>query len=262
MQKTQARALTAGLILSLTAGVLSATVLTPAPSQDVSDARAMLTEWVDVERAISLEKRDWALGKELLTDRIGIVQDEIAATRDEIEAARANIATTEEKFAELAVENDALKVASSSLESRVLALEARTRGLLAKLPPPIVERVSVLSARLPKEGAETKASLGERFQNIVGILNEVNKFHGDVAMFSEVRTLEDGTSAEVSTLYVGISQAFYATSDLKHAGIGRGGKQGWEWLPANEAAPAIAQAIAIFNSEEPAAFVHLPLQVD
>lgn len=262
MKNLNAASLGVALTLSLGAGLLSATTLTPAPSQDVVDTRDVLDKWIETERAISAERRDWALGKELLTDRVELVQDEIDALRASIDEATASIVAADEKRDELLAENEALKAASASLEAIVVELEARVRELLTKLPPPIVERVSVLSVRLPKAGEATQASLSVRFQNIVGILNEVNKFHGDVALYSEVRELEDGTSAEVATLYIGIGQAYYVTGDGLHAGLGRGGPQGWTWTPANDAAPEIARAIRIFESEEPADFVPLTFQID
>jgi hypothetical protein len=262
MQNPLSRPLIAALILSAGAGLLSATSLMDPPTQDVVNTREVLKEWVDVERTLSAEQRDWAMGKELIQDRIELVQEEIDSLRSRIGEAQESIAAADIKRQELLDENESLKAASASLEAIVADLEARVIGLLAKLPPPIVERVSMLSARLPKAGAETKSSLGERFQNIVGILNEVNKFNGEIALFSEVRTLEDGSSAEVSAMYVGVGQAYYVTGDQKHAGLGTSSADGWIWKPINAAAVDIALAIAILENEQPADFVHLPIQID
>lgn len=262
MIKFKARTVFVVLSLGLTTGMLSATTPMEPPTQDVRETRDVLKQWVDVERTISAEKRDWALGKELLQDRIEIVRDEIEALRGDIGEAQASITTADATRAELLAENAALKAASASLEELVVGLEARVRELLVKLPPPIVERVSVLSARMPKPGETSQASLGARYANLVGILNEVNKFNGEVSLYSELRQLEDGSSAQVAALYIGISQAFYVTNDQQFAGTGSGTSAGWEWLPDNASAPAIARAIAILENEAPAAFVHLPLQID
>lgn len=262
MKNLFAVSLGAALVIGVGASLLTATTPTPPPTQDVVDTRDVLEKWVETERAISAERRDWVLGKELLTDRVGLVRDEIDALRTSIAEATESIVAADEKRNELLAENAELEAASASLEEIVVELEGRVRSLLVQLPPPIVDRVSVLSVRLPKAGEETTASLGVRFQNIVGILNEVNKFHGEVALYSEVRELEDGTSAEVATLYIGIGQAYYVTGDGLHAGFGRGGSGGWAWTPANDAAPDIARAIQIFESESPADFVPLPFQLD
>lgn len=81
-------------------------------------------------------------------------------------------------------------------------------------------------------------SLSERFLNVVGVLNEVNKFQREVTVTSEVRKLaETGSSAEVTAVYVGIGQGYYTTANGKSAGIGNATATGWEWTPNNAAAP-------------------------
>jgi hypothetical protein len=104
-------------------------------------------------------------------------------------------------------------------------------------------------------------SLGERFVNVLGVLNEVSKFNGDITVRSELRPLPDGSSAEVQLLYVGLGQAYYATSDGGSAGVGRPGAEGWIWESADEHAPGIAEAIAILKNEQVPAYVPLPVRI-
>jgi len=228
----------------------------------IDDARTALEEWGLTRRLISQEKRDWTLGREVLRDRIEVMRAEIEAFTARIEEAEANIAETDEQRAELFAENESLKASSAALGETVRSLEARTRALLARLPEPIREKVKPLSQRFPEPDAETKLSLGERFQNIVGVLNEVNKFHREITVASEVRALPDGSSVEVTSLYLGVSQGYYANSSGTLAGVGTATATGWVWRPANEAAEQIRRAIAIVNSEQAAAFVPLPMQID
>jgi hypothetical protein len=101
-----------------------------------------------------------------------------------------------------------------------------------------------------------------RFQNLVGIVNEVNKFAREITMTSEIRTLADGSSAEVTVVYLGIAQAYYAGSGGKIAGFGSAGPEGWTWTVANDMAPQVSKLVAILKNESPAEFVPLPLKVD
>lgn len=236
-----------------------------APPQDadpVQGTRAVLEELTQTQRTLSGEKRDWALSRELLRDRIDMVQREIEARRASIADATAGITETDGKIAELTAENERLKQASAAFHARIVALEGRVRTLLTRLPEPIRDRVKVLSQRLPADSNATDLSLSERYQYVVGILNEINKFQREVAVTSEVRELEDGTSAEVTALYVGLGQAYYVTFDGLHAGVGRPGDAGWVWTPANESAPAVQRAVAIVKGEEGAAFVPLPVRIE
>ncbi|MGQ0552974.1 MAG: DUF3450 family protein [Planctomycetota bacterium] len=228
----------------------------------VDGARAALEKWVETRRIVSAERRDWALGREILSDRIALVRREIDSLRGSISEAEQSIAEADRKRAELVADNERLQQAGQSLRGTVVTLEASTRSLLQRLPDPIRERVKPLSQRLPDEGAESKLSLGERFQNVVGILNEVNKFQREITVTSEVRTLPSGAQAEVTALYVGIGQAYYVSGDGRSAGVGRASAEGWIWSEANAAAAEIAAAIAIHKNEQVADFVQLPFQLD
>jgi len=238
----------------------------PAAAQDVespvTDTRSVLEQWVETNRVLSRERLDWKLGKEMLTERIDLVRREIASLRERIAEAEESIAEADEKRAGLLEENEQLEQAAASLEEIVTSLEARTRELLARLPEPIRERVRPLSQGMPEEGGETDHSLSERFQYVVGILNEVNKFNREITLTSEVRTLADGTTAEVTAMYVGIGHAYYTTNAGDAAGVGRAGPDGWTWTPANEAAPQIAAAIAILRDEEVAGFARIPVRIE
>ncbi len=229
-------------------------------SERMGTTRTALEEYVDTQRIISKEKQDWALGKELLSDRIDAVQREIEQLRSRIDDAVKTIAESDKKRAELFEENEKLKTAASALEVILRSLEDRTRKLVARLPDPLRERIKPLSQKIPAaDDKDTKLSLGERFSFVVGLLNDVNKFNREITVTSEVRDLGNGTTAEVATLYVGIGQGYYVTTKGDAAGIGTATASGWVWSEANDSADKIAEAIAILKNEKPAAFVQLPL---
>ncbi len=229
--------------------------------QTIQKTRSALEKWVETQRIISLEKRDLALAVEMLNERIGLVQREIESLRAKITESEAGIAEMDTKKARQMEENDKLKQASVSLGDTIAALEERTRQLLMRLPDPIQERVKPLSQRLPEKGAETKLSIAERFQNTVGILNEVDKFNREISLASEVRTLPDGTSVEVTAVYIGIGYGYYASANGAVAGTGTASEAGWVWTPNNAVALQITDVIAILKNEKVASFVQLPVDI-
>lgn len=239
----------------------SAAVLPSRADNDVDQARAALEKWVDTRRVISLEQRDWTLGKEILESRVEVLEREIESLSTRVRDVEGSIAEADKKRAELVADNDRLKQSSAALVATVAGFEARTRDLLRRCPDPIQDRVKPLSQRLPEAGAETKLSLSERFQNVVGIMNEVDKFSGDIALTSEVRALGDGTTAEVAAVYLGLGQGYYASTNGLHGGVGTAGPEGWTWTPANDAAPDIARVIAILKNDQVADFVALPMRI-
>jgi Protein of unknown function (DUF3450) len=94
------------------------------------------------------------------------------------------------------------------------------------------------------------------------MLNEINKFNREITMTSEVRTLPDGTSAQVTAIYLGIGQGYYVGADGTVAGVGTATADGWVWTTATAAAPRIAEVIAILKNEQVAHFVELPVRID
>ena len=251
------------LVLAPLIGLL-ATAAAPVQDDDspeqVEEARSKLEKYVETRRLISKERADWAVGKELLEERVELVQREIESLRKRIEDAKGSIAEADRKRAELVEENELLKQDSLTLEETIVALEGRTRELLPRLPEWVQERVKLLSQRLPEEDVETKLSLSERFQNVVGILNQLNRYNREITPITEVRTLADGSSVEVTTIYVGLGQAYYASVTGEAAGTGEPGEDGWVWTESSEHAAAIAEAIAIVQGDV-AAFVHLPVRI-
>jgi FtsZ-binding cell division protein ZapB len=252
------------LVLCLLSAVFfltAAAVLAQEVPEKLDGTRAALEKWVEIRRLISREQRDWALGKEVLLDRIDLVKREIETLKTRIREAEESIAEADKKRSELVDENEHLKQASATLKATAATLETRTKALLVRLPDPIKERVKPLSQRIPEDPSETKLSLSERYMNVVGILNAANKFNREITVTSEVRTLGNGKTAEVTALYVGIGQAYYVSADKTAAGYGTVSGDGWIWTPANDAAEEVARAIAILKNEDVADFVLLPVRI-
>jgi hypothetical protein len=227
----------------------------------VQSTRDTLARWVETQQVISKEKRDWQLGKEVLEQRIQLLANEIDSLAERTGATRRGIEEADATRGELEAEKRALQQASSSLVGTAAVLERKTRELIAALPPPIRDRVAPLSQRIPSDSNDTELSLGVRFQNVIGVLNEVNKFNREITVATEVREMAGGGSAEVQTLYVGLGQAYFVTAAGDAAGFGFPTPEGWTWTEADELAPRIAQAIAILKNEQVPAYVPLPVEL-
>jgi hypothetical protein len=243
----------------------------PAPTQGPTDpverlatTREALQKWVETRRLISAETNEWRLGRDSIEARAAVVEREIESLRQRIAEAKASIGTAEQKRTELQAENERRKAVAAGLEQRIEALEQRAVALLARAPEPLQDKVRPLSQRLPKAGepaSAAKASLSERYQNVVGVLNEIAKWNREITVTSELRPLANGQKVDVAVIYVGLGQAWYVGTNGKVAGIGTSTPTGWSWRAADELAPQVAAAIAVFKSERPAALIRLPVQI-
>jgi hypothetical protein len=254
------RALAAALVCVALAGTTLGQEAPPA-GPDLESTRATLAKWVETQQIISREREEWQEGKELLQQRISLLQGEIATLEEKVAQGDESLGEAGARRRDLVGENESLRRVSTSLTEVIVLLETKTGRLLALLPDPLRQKVSPLAERLPQDPARTELSLSQRYQNVIGILNEVNKFNRDITVTSELRTLSDGTVAEVQALYLGLGQAYYVTVDGSAAGVGLPGPEGWEWRPANEYAESVSRAIAILRNEEVPAYVPVPVEI-
>lgn len=232
-----------------------------AQASELELTKETLAKWVETRKLISLEKEQWVLEQEVLADRIDLVTSERDSLVQKIAETEELITDADKKRTALVEENDALKAASASLVKKITALERGVLALLPRLPEPVQARIKPLSQRIPLK-AETDLTLSERYQNVIGVVNELNKTAGEITVVSEVRELPDGSSAEVQTLYLGYARAFYCTNKGDIAGVGYPGEQGWNWEPNDAIAQQVADSIAILKNEKVAEFIPLPLSVD
>lgn len=256
--KTRNRFVAGALVCALAAPALAES---GEGAQALASTRDTLAKWVETQQILSKEKRDWQLGREVLEQRIELLSNEISALETKVAAGRAAIAEADHERSDLARRDGALKSSTQNAAAKISALETGTLALLRAAPPVLAERVAPLRQRIPRDAARTTLSLAERWQNVIGILNEVNKFDREITVISEVRELPGGGTAEVKSLYLGLGQAYYVTPAGDAAGTGRPGPDGFEWTAADVLAGEISRAIAILHNEDVPAYVPLPVEI-
>ncbi len=255
--------LAAALALLPAGGPPAATATHPAddetPPPTLAETRLALEKWIETQQIISRERKDWQQGREILQGRLELVRKEVATLEEQITEAQTGVAEADRKRAELLAEDAQLQAAGSQLSAAVGRMEGEVRRLFAQVPEPITTRLQPLFERMPlDEAAKARVAVAERFQNVLGILNELNKANNEITVSYEVRTLSDGRLAEVRVLYVGLAQAYYVSA-RGEAGIGRATADGWTWEPFDAVAAEVLQALEIIQGKQPPAFVPLPV---
>ncbi len=230
----------------------------PAP---VDETRSTLEEWVLTEKTISEEREAWQAEKATMGDLIRLLRDEKALLAERQAEAESVTTQAEVRRGELLEQKKRLQAATVALEEHFVRSEAALRELEPRLPAPLLKKVKPLLSRLPGEGQPTSLSAGQRAQNIVGILGEIDKFNREVTLDTQIQQLPDGRSVEVRVLYLGLGAGYYADVAGRHAGILELGPEGWTAVSQPELADTINQAIAQYERSRPAGFVNLPLEV-
>lgn len=229
---------------------------------NISETRDVLDKWVETRQIISEEKAEWRTEQSILSDTVTLLRNEIERLDKALEDLEASATAADEDRSELAAEKDVLNEAASVVESNIAGLETQVKRILPALPSPLVEKIKPLIRRLPDDSSDTELSLGERVQNIVGILSQADKFNTSLTATSESREIEDGKVVEVRTLYWGLAMAYYVDASGQYAGIGYPGADGWEWPQIEDKGAEISRLMEVYEGSGEIQFVEVPARIN
>ena len=224
----------------------------------LEETRLTMDKWLETQQIISRERKDWQQGKEILLGRLELVKKEIATLEEKNKQAESSVTEANKKRSELLAENDQLTAAGAQLTGAVAGMEGEIRQMFKQLPEPIQTKLQPLYQRIPEDPSKTRVAAAERFQNVLGILNELNKTNNEITVSYEVHNLADGRPSEVKAIYVGLAQAYYVSA-RGEAGIGRPTADGWKWEPSKSVARDVLMALEILAGKQSPAFVPLPV---
>lgn len=244
--------------------VLGASVLTLNlnAQPNLESTRDVLDQWVQTKQITSKEKSDWRLEKSILADTQKLLRSELKRLETSLEDLKNSATAADEDRSKLTAQKEAFAEASAVVEGSIQGLEIQMKRIVKTLPTPLVEKIKPLIRRLPKDSVNTKLSLGERLQNIVGILSQADKFNTTITQTSESRELDSGKVVEVRTLYWGLAMAYYVDASGAYAGIGHPREDGWEWPQIEGAGPQIKQLLAVYEGSEGIQFVEIPARIN
>lgn len=262
--------LTPAFRLLLPTLILAVSVQAQTPGSPTKDylalSRELLNKYYETQKLLAKEEADWRTGKEILTSRVALLEAQLKELTEKTAEQNKTISTNDGEREKLDTQNQELKASQDLQLTSIEKLETRVHGLWPRLPLYLKEKLQGQYERLPKadlKKEDIKASTGERFVNVLVILNEMNKFNSDVLVINERRKVKDGREIEVRVIYFGLATAYFAgsgeTGDV--GGILIPGKDGWEAMEDSKIAPLINDVISMNKGEKVAGFVSLPVKV-
>jgi hypothetical protein len=260
---------TTTLLLLSAAFALPVAAQTPAasPTADyLALSREALNKFYDLRKLLGKEQAEWKLGREVLKSRVELLENQLKELENKTAEENKTITGSDTEREQLDKKAKDLLAVQDSQVGNVEKLEARVRKLWPLLPLTLQSKLQGQYDGLPAPGMkkeDIKATSADRFLKVLAILNEVNKFHGDIQLVNERRKLKDGREVEVRTLYFGLGIAYYAGSEetASVAGIGTPGPDGWQWKETPEIASQIDLLIGMNKGDKVAGFVPLPVEI-
>ena len=235
-----------------------------AAGPNLQETRTALEQWVELRKLISEEATNWRIDRELMADTVDVLGLEMGLLEERVLEAEENTTEADKAREELTEENEILKEASRTVEDIMPEMEAQVRELIVRFPDALNDRIEQLIKRMPApdRARKTRVALGERVQNIVGILQEVEKFNKQITVVTELKSLESGEMAQVKTVYIGLGQGYFVDENAQYAGIVKPTAEGWQEEIRNDLASSIRDVVKIYENEKLAEFVPLPVEIN
>lgn len=249
--------------------VLPAPAETPA-AQATRDylalSRDLLSKYYETQKLLAKEESDWKTGREILDSRLSLLQAQLKELTEKTAEQQKTITVNDTEREKLDAQNRELLASQDMQVEAIRKLEERVHRLWPLLPGALQEKIRGQYERLPKAGmkvSDIQAAAGERFVNVLIVINEVNKFHSDVAVLNERRRLADGRELEVRVIYFGLAAAYFAGSGdtAQVGGMLVPGPQGWLAVEDPQIAPLVDRVIAMQKGDQVAGFVSLPVKI-
>lgn len=226
-----------------------------APQGTLDETRLALNKWIDTQRMITKERNEWQQGKEILANRIQLVESEIAGIEAQIKKSEAVVADAQKKRDELQKQLDEVKTVKTQLTQTVGELEAEVHKLHKQLPAPVQQKLKDVYTLIPLDPANTKAEFADRYQKVALVLTAMNNANNDITVNYEVH---GGT--ESRAVYIGLAQAYYLSPNGT-AGIGRPTADGWTWETSATISNDVLKVLEMSQGKESPNFVPLPMKI-
>lgn len=234
----------------------------PAPSGSVSEMRERVAQWVQTRQLISRVEADAVASKELLQRTRALHERELASLDDALSRVSTNSTQVSAERTKTEMELAASQAALDRAKEWVTGLERDVLAIKPLFPEPLLDQARPLLDRIPQRPEESKATVPERLQVVVALLNEVDKFQQTIAVVGGRRADGSGNEVSVETLYLGLGAAYFTDPTGRVAGMGTPGPEGWKWTLKPELGARIRDAIAVYRNAKPPEFVALPFRID
>jgi hypothetical protein len=235
-----------------------------AQNADQTDiAREKIQKWVETRQVISKETADWKVQKESMQNTLELLKQEMQSLETRMKEIGDTASQADVRRSELTDQKNKLSAATDSVRIAVADLEDQIKQILPMFPDALRTLIDPLVRRMPADSLKPgKLTLGERLPNVVGILNQANKFNTTIHYFSEIVKLSDGTEKQVNVLYWGLGIAYFVDQTGEYAGYKYPTKDGWKAQEMPEIAVQVRSLVDMYQRKNPnIEFVSVPVVI-
>lgn len=226
-----------------------------AQAQTADKTEKLVQQWLDIERQTAALNELWQQEKPLLEQRVALLKAESKQLQQVLDKSQGQQSAVDKQRADLLKEQNQLELQQQQVTEFVTQLNKVLAEFEGQVPP------VVLASWQQEDNAITdEQDTSELLQVALAKLNKLSEFANRISVNEGQLTTADGQSVLVKQLYLGISQAWFVSHDHSIAGTGKASADGWKWHFDNDIdADAIASAIAIYEKQQQAELIGLPM---
>lgn len=227
---------------------------------ELQEVRGDWDRWIELRKSIQAARSDWEVQKGAMDQMALLLERHRDLLKQRLDALQSAKSQGEKERLELSARRNALAEIEGALNEGIVQAEEQCRTLALRFPPPLKTQVREMLGKMPKVGEKSGLGPGRRMQNVLGFLNEADKFNGVVTLQREIREIAGG-EVQCDTIYLGLGQAFYVDPNGVRAGIGHVKADEWVWESRDSLGPDIRKLVDLYRGDRPAELVEIPLEV-
>ena len=250
-------------ILPIVAIIAIANGLFAQNSERIAEAREKIQKWVETRQVISKERSDWTIQKDYLLSSKALLDEGLVSIQEQLAALEGEGTVADTARTKLTEEKDALDAATGSVKSKIGTLEVQLRGIIKYFPEVFKKQIEPLIRRMPEDPMNPgRTTISERLMNILGIVQQANKFNGTPQLYPETAQF-GGEEIQVDVLYWGMGIAFFVDQKGQYAGYKYPTADGWKNMEMDEYAAKIRELIDMYQRKSPEIlFVEVPVAIN
>lgn len=239
----------------------------PAAAPTAQQLPELVQQWLSLTRQQQQLQSQWQQEQPLLEQQLQLLNQEQQQLSATVHSQQGGQSQVSEQREQLAREQQQLEAEQQQLLATLSALRQQLQQLAPRLPPPLQQswqaQLPALSANSATAIAAATASddAAAQLQLVLSLLNQWHDFQKRIVVSKSTIEL-NGEQHLVSQLYLGVSYAWFISDDGRVKGIGHSQGSQWQWqLQPSLDGGAIAQAMAMYHKQQPAALLSLPFPV-
>ncbi len=232
-------------------------------ADDIAETNENLKEVLKFRNSLAKEKLAWREQKALMEAQIRVDQTALENLEAMLQELQPELDALGEQGAQLAASLETSKRLVDFWLLKIEAIKRRLAELASSFPPALKRQVSSkLSDALVLDYGDDLSKLKRVFDLCLEVVSEVNQFHQEIHLLTEVHKMENGQRAEFRVVYLGLSGGYYFSENAGLAGKIVWQEGAWQWLEDRALLEDLILLRAVLSGQMPPQYINLPMPTE